>query len=108
MRRYLVAGNWKMTQTRESAVALARGVALAARGVGSKVEVVLAPAFPHLIPVVEALAGTSVSVAAQNVYFEKPGASPEKSRSTCYSTVVADRSSWGTASDVTCWGKPMH
>ena len=74
MRRYLVAGNWKMTQTRESAVALARGVALAARGVGSKVEVVLAPAFPHLIPVVEALAGTSVSVAAQNVYFEKPGA----------------------------------
>jgi len=74
MRRYIAAGNWKMTQTRSSAVALAQGLVAAADASKGNVDVIVAPPFPYLIPVVDAVRGSSVSVAAQNCYYEKPGA----------------------------------
>jgi triosephosphate isomerase len=74
MRRFMAAGNWKMNTTRQSAVALAKAVASGAAAAMAKVDVLVAPPYPYLIPVAEAVQGTKLAVAAQNAYFEKPGA----------------------------------
>lgn len=69
----LVAGNWKMNTTRETGVTLAKQVAQAA-SVAAGVEVLVAPPFPYLLPVRDALSGSPVALGAQNLYFEAPGA----------------------------------
>lgn len=74
MRRYLVAGNWKMNTTRAEGVALARALAEGSPAAAGKVDVLICPPFPYLIPVTEAVQGSHVQVGAQNVYFEAPGA----------------------------------
>jgi triosephosphate isomerase len=74
MRRLMAAGNWKMNTNRESGLALAKALADGTRDATAKVDVVVAPPFPYLIPVVDALKGTKIAVAGQNAYFEKPGA----------------------------------
>lgn len=73
MRRYLIAGNWKMNTTRESGVALAKAIAEGSKGSDS-VDVLVCPPFPYLIPVADAVEGTSVKVGSQNCYFEDEGA----------------------------------
>ncbi|HUG92158.1 MAG TPA: triose-phosphate isomerase [Planctomycetaceae bacterium] len=74
MRRYLIAGNWKMNTTRGPAEALARAVAGGVPGEGIGVDVMVAPPFPYLIPVAGAIAGSGVTLGAQDAYFEPPGA----------------------------------
>ena len=72
MRRLVVFGNWKMNTNGVGAVELASAVG---RGVaGTAVEVGVAPPFVYLSAVGQALKGTDVALAAQNVYFEKAGA----------------------------------
>jgi triosephosphate isomerase (TIM) len=70
-RTKFIAGNWKMNTTKAAAVALAKGVAA---GAPKGVQVGVAPPFVYLDLVAQALAGTSVLVGAQDVYFEKNGA----------------------------------
>ncbi len=72
MRQKLVTGNWKMNTIRESAEALARGVADVGRVEG--VDILLAPPFPYLLPVADAVRGTGIRVAGQNAWHEPPGA----------------------------------
>ena len=69
----ILAGNWKMHGTTAEAKALAGG--LAAR-VGSRTDrgVVLAPPFTALATVREAVEGTSIVVAAQNMSWADKGA----------------------------------
>jgi triosephosphate isomerase len=74
MRRFLIAGNWKMNTTRQSSVALAGELGVAAAKDEAGVEVLVAPPYPYLIPVAEKLSGSAVQVGAQDVYFEAPGA----------------------------------
>ncbi|MCA9025190.1 MAG: triose-phosphate isomerase [Planctomycetaceae bacterium] len=74
MRRPFVAGNWKMTQTHASAVALAKGVADGAKALVDQVDVAVGPPFVYLTAVKEAVGNSGVTVAAQNAYFEQPGA----------------------------------
>lgn len=74
MRRYLIAGNWKMNTTRDSGVALAKAIAAGEATQSGAVDVLVSPPFPYLIPVLDAVAGSNVQVGAQNCYFEKPGA----------------------------------
>jgi triosephosphate isomerase len=74
MRRLLVAGNWKMNTTRASAVALARAVVEGTAESTARVDVLVSPPFPYLLPVVEVVRGSRVAVAAQNAYHEPPGA----------------------------------
>ncbi len=74
MRRYLVAGNWKMNLKQDSALALAKALAAACPGGDTRIDVLVAPPFPYLIPVKQAIAGSSVVLGAQNAYFENPGA----------------------------------
>ncbi|MGX9727057.1 MAG: triose-phosphate isomerase [Candidatus Electronema sp. VV] len=69
----LIAGNWKMYLTRAEAVALASAVAAASKGLSDR-EVMIAPPFTALAAVKEAVAGSPVKVAAQNVGWEKEGA----------------------------------
>ena len=74
MRRYLIAGNWKMNTVRTSAEALGRAVAEHVPSGGFAVDVMIAPPFPWLMPVAQAIAGSGVTLGAQNAYFEPPGA----------------------------------
>src|SRR5437660_4221689 len=73
MRKKFVAGNWKMFTTAATARELAAEVA---KGLGAedRVNVAVAPPFPYLGIVAEALRGRRVGLAAQNLYPEKEGA----------------------------------
>ncbi len=68
-----IAGNWKMHRTPKESVALAREM-VAKVGSAKGVEVAIAPTFTALQAVGEALAGSGVKLAAQNVHFEAQGA----------------------------------
>ncbi len=71
-RRKLIAGNWKMYKTVSESVALAQGLA---QGLQRRdLDVVVAPTFPALYPVAQALAGSPIQVAGQNLYWENEGA----------------------------------
>lgn len=74
MRKFLVAGNWKMNTTRQAGVALAAELAAAARQPDAAVDVLVCPPYPYLLPVGEQLQGSAVLLGAQDVYFEAPGA----------------------------------
>jgi triosephosphate isomerase len=73
MRRPFIAGNWKMTQNRASAVALASGVAKAAKSVEG-VDVAVCPPSCYLDAVAVAVAGSNVGLGAQNMYHQGDGA----------------------------------
>jgi triosephosphate isomerase len=74
MRRKFVAGNWKMNTTFQSAQSLAREVASAVAVSNPNVDVAVCPPFPFLWPVQQVLAGSPVTLGAQNAYHEKSGA----------------------------------
>jgi len=73
MRRLFLAGNWKMNLVRSEALALAQGLV---KEIGSATEVDLAvcPPFLYLEVVAAAVAGSTIKVGAQNMYFEDKGA----------------------------------
>ncbi|MEM1349146.1 MAG: triose-phosphate isomerase [Myxococcota bacterium] len=73
MRTPIIAGNWKMNLTRAQAVALAGGVAEACANIDG-VEVVVGPTFVCLDAVIQALEGTRIGVAAQNMHHAASGA----------------------------------
>jgi len=73
MRKWIVAGNWKMHNTIGESVALAQAIKEGTTG-GMYGEVVVAPPFTSLSIVGEALKGSSVAMAAQNMYCEDKGA----------------------------------
>ena len=73
MRTWIVAGNWKMNNTIDESVALARTVKEGTAGLKNG-EVVVAPPFTALQSVREILTGSTVAIAAQNMYFEDKGA----------------------------------
>lgn len=72
-RRALIAGNWKMHKTAEEAKLLAEQVAAAGKGATGR-DVLLAPPFTALGAVSEAVKGTNIIVAGQNVCWEEQGA----------------------------------
>ena len=70
----IVAGNWKMNTTLESATALAQGIKDAGLDGIDGVEKVLCPPFVYLPAVAEIARGTSLRVGAQDVHWEEKGA----------------------------------
>src|SRR5450432_3635235 len=70
-RTKFVAGNWKMNTSKATAVELAKAVAA---GVGSGVEIGVAPPFVYLDAVSQVIGGSKLLLGAQDVYFEKNGA----------------------------------
>ncbi|MET0282959.1 MAG: triose-phosphate isomerase [Polyangiales bacterium] len=71
-RKQLIAGNWKLQNSLEASVALAKAVA--AGSANAKADVVVAPVFTAIASVAAALKGTHVGVSAQDVYWQEKGA----------------------------------
>ncbi len=72
-----IAGNWKMNKTVGEAVELARELKAAISGVigvEGEIEVAIAPPFTALHAVRKELEGSSIRLAAQNLYWEEKGA----------------------------------
>lgn len=95
-RRSLIAANWKMNKTIAEAVAFIPGLRAALPGL-SPVDLALFPAYFCVRPVAEALAGTRVSVGAQDLFWESSGAftgevSAEMIRDTGATLVLAGHS----------------
>ncbi len=72
MRIPLIAGNWKMHKTVGEAVALVR--ALRHEALPEDVEVAVCPPFTAVAAVADALAGSSIRLGAQDMYWEAQGA----------------------------------
>ena len=73
MRKWIVAGNWKMHNTVRESIALAQAIKEGAKGIQNG-EVVIAPPFTSLSSVGEAIKGSQVFLAAQNMHYEDKGA----------------------------------
>ena len=73
-RPYIIAGNWKMNKTVAESVALAKEIAALVPAPIANVSVVIAPTFLATASVVEAVKGSGVDVAVQDVHFENQGA----------------------------------
>ena len=73
MRRYLVAGNWKMNGRSAENATLLDGV-LAGAPASDAVQLLVCPPFPYLPVAAERLAGSSVALGAQNVSEHASGA----------------------------------
>ncbi len=73
VRRPLIAGNWKLYKTPADAVVFINKLKLSLPP-DLKVDITVAPAFPALDAAVRAAAGSPVTVAAQNVFWEAEGA----------------------------------
>jgi len=69
----LIAGNWKMYKTASETGEFCRALRDALDALEG-VEVAVCPSFTGLAPAVQALAGTEIAVAAQNVHWEAEGA----------------------------------
>ncbi len=73
MRRRIIAGNWKMYKTVDEAVALIEDLTGLVKDVGD-VEIVVCPPFTALGAAREALRGSNIALAAQNMHWEDEGA----------------------------------
>ncbi len=69
----IIAGNWKMNKTAAEARDLATKLAPLVAGVKNR-EIVLGPPFTALPAVSEAIKGTSITLAGQNLHWEDKGA----------------------------------
>jgi len=74
MRRFLVAGNWKMNTTRATGEDLSAALAANAPAAEDGVEVLVCPPYPYLAPIADKVSGSAVNLGAQDVYFEASGA----------------------------------
>ena len=72
MRKYVIAGNWKMNKTPDEATALINE--LKPLVAGASCDVVVGVPFVDLPAALEAVKGTAIGVAAQNCHWEKSGA----------------------------------
>ncbi len=74
MRKKYIAGNWKMNMTPSAGAAYAASLAQALKEAGADVKVMIAPPFVTIPAVVEAVKGTPIIVAAQNMNDHLSGA----------------------------------
>ena len=74
MRKYIVAGNWKMNTTVPEGVELAKAVVEKGKDLPANVELVVAPPFTHLACVADVLKGSQVALSAQNCADHEKGA----------------------------------
>jgi len=73
MRKYIIAGNWKMNKTVAQSVELAKAVVEAAKGI-KKAEIVIAPTFLATAKVADVVKGTNVKLAVQDIHWQDQGA----------------------------------
>ncbi len=73
MRQIIIAGNWKMNKSNSEAIELIQGL-IGHEGDGQKAKMVVCPPYTALSDVARAIEGSTISLGAQNVYFEEAGA----------------------------------
>jgi triosephosphate isomerase len=73
MRRPIIVGNWKMYKTSAEAVALVKALSASVAQI-EDVDIGVAPPFTALMGVAQALRGSAIFVAAQNMHWEPQGA----------------------------------
>ena len=73
MRKYVIAGNWKMNMTPSETGAFIRELAPMVEG-KDKCDIVLCVPFVDIAAAVEAAKGTGIKIGAQNVHFKESGA----------------------------------
>lgn len=73
MRTPIAAGNWKMHNTIQESIALAKAIKDGITGI-KKTEVILAPPYTALYSVHDVIKDSNISLASQNVFFEDKGA----------------------------------
>ncbi len=73
MRRYVIAGNWKMNMTPAETTAFIKDLAPMVKDM-TACDVVLCVPFVDLAPALAAAAGTNIKIGAQNVHFKESGA----------------------------------
>jgi triosephosphate isomerase len=72
MRKYIVAGNWKMNTTVKEGIQLAKEIK---ENLGNtKVQAILCPPSTHLYSVQDTISGSDIAVGAQNCYHQPKGA----------------------------------
>jgi len=74
MRKFIVAGNWKMNTTVPEGVTLAKAVVEKSESVPANVQLIVATPFTHLVPVAETLKGSKVKLSAENCADKEKGA----------------------------------
>jgi len=74
LRRFLIAGNWKMNLVHNEAKALIDGIVQGASSCTTAVDILICPPFPFLEGAVQMTQGTGIQVGAQNVHHEQSGA----------------------------------
>ena len=97
MRKPYIAGNWKMNMTPSAGAAFASDLTRAAKEAGCDVKMMIAPPFVTIPAVLEAVRGTGIIVAAQNMNDHKSGAytgevSPEMLKDLGVNTVILGHS----------------
>jgi triosephosphate isomerase (TIM) len=73
MRRPIIVGNWKMHKTTAEAVELVKALKASVASI-QDIDIGVAPPFTALMAVAEALHGSAIFVAAQNMHWEPQGA----------------------------------
>ncbi len=74
MRRFCIAGNWKMNTTITEGEQLATALLQRVGTLADSVDVVVCPPFIHLTSARAILEGSSLKLGAQNMHFEEKGA----------------------------------
>ena len=74
MRKYIVAGNWKMNTSVEEGKQLAQNLVNNTPNLGDNQKVILTPPFLHLSAVESIVKDSKLDIAAQNCHFENSGA----------------------------------
>ncbi len=74
MKRYMIAGNWKMNMLRVEASELTQNILTGVADLEDNLDIVLAPPYTSLDIVKEIIANTDIKLAAQDVFWEDRGA----------------------------------
>lgn len=75
MRKYLVAGNWKMHKTIKEAVSLAAALKQGLSDINQeRVEILVCPSFTSLFAVHSILENSNIKLGGQNLFWEREGA----------------------------------
>jgi len=73
MKRYLIAGNWKMNKTTGEAIELAQKLVESLKDVNDR-DILICPPFTALYSVYQVIKGTNIKLGAQDVFYENSGA----------------------------------
>ena len=74
MRKYIVAGNWKMNKSESETLAFIQELKKSLKNKKSNVRVVIAPSFVNLSKAVDKTENTGIEIVAQNIHQEANGA----------------------------------